>query len=239
MIKVDVSHLKRNNLKDLKKKKGKKRGIVTKPISNKSLPNKENEITNDVLLPSQIEVEFKLSENNELNSYLITKSQELLGVQINARLHLGRIFQEVFDKLAGSPHDGVYVKWLEINGFNKMTALRHRNRFKLYKMMPTDKLRFLIASTSQKIVEAYLNDPKKLDLLISMSDEIGKKELSVLALGLKNQNIEKDLKINIVEEYDFFKEKIKELDLSRLDEKQKMKFSKLVEEFNRLLKEIK
>jgi hypothetical protein len=244
MINVDISHLKRGNLK--KKRTSPtpslvKTGKTEKVISNKVLP-KENIVSNEnELLPSQIEVDFELSDSKELNSYLITKSQELLGVQINARLHLGRIFQDVFHKLSGSPHNGVYVKWLEINGFNKMTALRHKNRYKLYKIMPTDHLKFLIATTSQKIVEVFLSDQEKLDLLISMDMKLSKNELSIIALSSNDHNLilEKELQFDIVEEYDVFKERISELDISRLDQKQKIKFSKLVEGFNRLLKEIK
>jgi hypothetical protein len=214
MISVDVSHLKRNNLKN-------------KTVSNK-------------LLLNNIEVDFKLSENTQLNNYLIDKSKELLGVQINARLNLGRIFQEVHDKLAGKPQDGLYVKWLEVNGFNKMTALRHRNRYKLYELMPNDHLKFLIASTSQKIVEAYLNDKEKLDILISMDTKINKSELSVLALSSSVDEIviEKEMQFDIIEEYGNFKNKINHLDISKLSIKQKEQFAKLVENFNKLLKEI-
>ena len=230
MINVDISHLKRKNLKKVKNS-----------ISNKVLP-KENIISNEnELLPSQIEVNFELSDSKELNSYLITKSQELLGVQINARLHLGRIFQDVFHKLSGSPHNGVYVKWLEINGFNKMTALRHKNRYKLYKMMPTDHLKFLIATTSQKIVEAFLSDEEKLNLLISMDMKLNKNELGVIALSspIHEVEVEKEFQFDIINEYSSFKERITSLDISKLDDKQKMKLSKLVEGFNRLLEEIK
>jgi len=246
MIKVDISHLKRNNLK----KKGTsstpslvKTKETEKVISNNLLPNENSASNDNLLLPSQIKVELELSENKELNDYLITKSQELLGVQINARLNLGRIFQEVFDKLAGSPQDGVYVKWLEVNGFNKMTALRHRNRFKLYKLMPTDHLKYLISTASQKIVDAFLNDDEKLNILISIDFKINKNELEALAFPviLTPPTINKNVQIQfeIKEKYNIFKEKINNLDLSKLDEKQIVKFSKLLEGFEKLLKDIK
>ena len=228
MINVDISHLKRNNLKKNDKLKG-----------NKSLPNEKNNIISNELLPNKIEVSFDLSENHELNNYLILKSQELLGVQLNARLHLGRIFQDVFNKLAGSPHNGLYVQWLKINGFNKMTALRHRNRYKIYKEMKLDHSKYLIATASQKIIDLLLTHPEKKAILEMIENKLTKEELNTLILGENIISIEKEFNFDLESEYNNFKNKYNKIKLSKLSDKQKEKFAKLLESFSKLFKEIK
>lgn len=228
MINVDLSHLKRNNLKKSDKSKG-----------NNLLPTKKENVIGNELLPSKIEVSFELSENQELNSYLILKSQELLGVQLNARLHLGRIFQDVFDKLAGSPHNGLYVQWLGINGFNKMTALRHRNRYKIYNEMKLDHSKYLIATASQKIIDILLTHPEKKSILEMIESNITKEELNTLVLGEKIIPIEKEFNFDLETEYNSFKKKYNKINISKLSNKQKEKFSKLLESFDRLFEEIK
>lgn len=228
MINIDISHLKRNNLKKNDKFKG-----------NNSLPNKKENIIDNELLPNKIEVSFELSDNHELNNYLIFKSQELLGVQLNARLHLGRIFQDVFDKLAGSPHNGLYVQWLGINGFNKMTALRHRNRYKIYKEMKLDHSKYLIATASQKIIDILLTHPEKKSILEIIESNITKEELNTLILGQKIIPIETEFKFDLETEYNNFKKKYNKINISNLSDKQKEKFSKLLESFDKLFEDIK
>lgn len=77
---------------------------------------------------------FKLTLDNEVNNFLKEKSLEVLNLQAQTSLALGKIFTEVELKLSGNRYTGCYVKWLELNGYNKMTALRHRNRYKLYSL---------------------------------------------------------------------------------------------------------
>lgn len=228
MINVDISHLKRNNLKRDDKFKG-----------NNSLPNKKDNTISNELLPNKIEVSFELSDNHELNNYLILKSQELLGVQLNARLHLGRIFQDVFDELSGSPHNGLYVQWLGINGFNKMTALRHRNRYKIYKEMKLDHSKYLIATASQKIIDILLTHPEKKSILEMIENNMTKEDLNTLVLGQQILSVEKEFNFDLESEYNSFKKKYNKINISKLSDKQKEKFSKLLESFDKLFEEIK
>lgn len=69
-----------------------------------------------------------ISEDENENKYLIEKTIEVLNIQSKASLELGKIFNEVSEKVK----DDSYCKWLEINGFNRTTAFRHRRRHSLY-----------------------------------------------------------------------------------------------------------
>ena len=97
---------------------------------------------------------FKITSDEEINNFLKEKSLEVLNLQARASLTLGKIFTEVEEKLSGNRYTGCYVKWLELNGFNKMTALRHRNRYKLYALCDNDFSKEVIA----KLPYRQIND---------------------------------------------------------------------------------
>lgn len=102
---------------------------------------------------------FQITNDNEVNNFLKEKSLEVLNLQARTSLTLGKIFTEVELKLAGNRYTGCYVKWLECNGFNKMTALRHKNRYKLYTLCLDDFSKEVIA----KLPYRQINDLCKND----------------------------------------------------------------------------
>lgn len=72
-------------------------------------------------------------EDKTINEFLINKTLELHSIQTNASVELGRVFHEAHKELSGrNQYDGLYTKWLDKIGFNKMTALRHRKRYELF-----------------------------------------------------------------------------------------------------------
>ena len=75
-----------------------------------------------------------LTDDKEIADMLISKTTSLINLQIKNAISLGEIFTSVFDKLSksGSKYDGLYEKWLQVNGVNKKTALRYRKRYELY-----------------------------------------------------------------------------------------------------------
>lgn len=78
-----------------------------------------------------------LTDDKEITDMLISKTTSLINLQIKNAISLGEIFTSVFDKLSksGSKYDGLYEKWLQLNGVNKKTALRYRKRYELYSLV--------------------------------------------------------------------------------------------------------
>lgn len=106
---------------------------------------------------------FKLTIDSEVNNFLKEKSLEVLNLQAQTSLTLGKIFTEVELKLSGNRYTGCYVKWLELNGYNKMTALRHRNRYKLYSLCSNDFSRETIAKLAYAKIDKIckISNPKE------------------------------------------------------------------------------
>ena len=75
----------------------------------------------------------ELSVDNYLKNYLIDKSKELINLQVNDAIKMGKILEEVSQELGkkGSP-EGVYGNFLRYNGINSKTALRLRKRYILF-----------------------------------------------------------------------------------------------------------
>ena len=104
----------------------------------KKVSEKPQEEKKSLLIKNINKEIFQITGDDEVNSFLKEKSLEVLNLQARTSLTLGKIFSEVELRLAGNRYTGCYVKWLEFNGFNKMTALRHRNRYKLYTLCSDD-----------------------------------------------------------------------------------------------------
>lgn len=227
MVKVDISHLKRKNLRQNEKPKS-------------SIQKLDTEVKGNNLLPQEIDVTFELAEDRHLNDYLILKSKELIGVQANARLELGKIFQEVHDKLAGNKHTGLYVKWLGVNGYNKMTALRHRNRYELYEEMSSDNGKMIAATAPQRLIEAILSHEDRINVINRLNSSMTKEEL-VEALEEKQPIIDvaEAVDFDVEAEFNSFKKMYNKVDISRLSSKQQNELRKLLEKFNKLFQGIK
>lgn len=75
----------------------------------------------------------ELSVDNYLKNYLIDKSKELINLQVNDAIKMGKILEEVSQELGkkGSP-EGIYGTFLKYNGINPKTALRLRKRYTLF-----------------------------------------------------------------------------------------------------------
>jgi len=223
MVKVNIGHLKRNNLKP-------KTEVVKKEVT---------KVKGNKLLPQEVDVTFQIAEDQKLNEYLVSKSKELIGIQANARLELGKIFQEVHDKLAGNKHTGLYVKWLGLNGYNKMTALRHRNRYELYLEMTADNSRVVVATAPQRLIDTLLSHEDKVNIINQLNSSMTKEEL-VAALEEKQPVIDVGEGMDFDVEYEFnsVKKIYNRVDVNNLSKKQKNELKKLLEKFNKLFHNI-
>ena len=79
---------------------------------------------------------------------------EYLKIQGNNIIMLGKNLTEVFEELGrkGSP-DGLYLKYLEFNGYKKDTALRLRKRYELFKKSKADVVKQIIAILPVRSIE--------------------------------------------------------------------------------------
>lgn len=221
MVKVNLGHLNRGNLKPKKKEKQQ----VTKEVT---------KVKGNNLLPQEVDVTFEISEDKQLNTYLVSKSKELIGIQANARLELGRVFCEVHDKLAGNKHTGLYVRWLGVNGYNKMTALRHRNRYELYTEVTTDDGKMIAATAPQKLVDTLLTHTDRMNIINQLNGSMTKEELVAMLEAKPSLEVVKPMNFDVEAEFNSFKKVYSKVDVNSLSKKQQGELRKLLEKFNRL-----
>ena len=101
-----------------------------------------------------------LTDDKEITEMLISKTTSLINLQIKNAISLGEIFTSVFDRLSksGSKYDGLYEKWLQLNGVNKKTALRYRKRYELYSLVNNKES---IAIMPQKYIDMLYSEEDK------------------------------------------------------------------------------
>lgn len=105
-----------------------------------------------------------LTDDKEITDMLISKTTSLINLQIKNAISLGEIFTSVFEKLSksGSKYDGLYEKWLQLNGVNKKTALRYRKRYELYSLVNNKES---IAIMPQKYIDMLYSEEDKTEYI--------------------------------------------------------------------------
>ena len=184
-----------------------------------------------------------LTNDIELIEYLKNKSLEMLKIQGNNIIMLGKNLTEVFEELGrkGSP-EGLYLKYLEFNGYKKDTALRLRKRYELFKKSKSDVVKQIIAILPVRSVEQLYKEQDKILLELEQKSEdlTYKKVLDILKKN--NESIELKDKIEEEVSYSLNFERIDSLyrrinnKYDELDEKKKEKIGKLFFEIEKLLK---
>lgn len=184
-----------------------------------------------------------LTNDVELIEYLKNKSLEMLKIQGNNIIMLGKNLTEVFEELGrkGSP-EGLYLKYLEFNGYKKDTALRLRKRYELFKKSKADVVKQIISILPVRSIEQlYKEQDSVLPELEKNSENLTYKKM----LDMLKKNSESiELKDKIEEEvsYSYNVEKLDSLyrkinnRYDELDEKRKEKIGKLLFEIEKLLK---
>ena len=151
----------------------------------------------------------------ELIEYLKNKSLEMLKIQGNNIIMLGKNLTEVFEELGrkGSP-DGLYLKYLEFNGYKKDTALRLRKRYELFKKSKADVVKQIIAILPVRSIEQLYKEQD------SVLPELEKNSIEISSYNIDRLD---SLYRRINNRYD------------ELDEKRKEKLDKLLFEIEKLL----
>lgn len=226
-------------------------------VTGNNLLPAENKVRGNNLLPLEMDeidsglsdlkklvdegMNFHLTEVEELNQFLQEKSLELLKTQAKAILHLGKIFTEVEEKLGGyNRYGGVYVQWLELNGFNKMTALRHRRRYRLFTHVRTDLGKSLVGTLPQSIInDIVMKSENEIKEYVSLIDEgIKKDELSKILDGSERKNLElkKVEEAEIGNEYQLVNDMLHKISIEKLDDIEKITFEKDMKKVEKILK---
>ncbi|EEU32855.1 hypothetical protein HMPREF0946_00928 [Fusobacterium vincentii 3_1_36A2] len=214
---IDLSELK-NELKEIKKKNNnEKNQIVEKPIF---------DIDNYTYI--------NFTNDPEVDDFLNDNSFKILNLAAGTNILLGTIFIEVQDYLSNLENaDATYIKWLESNGFNRMTALRYKKRAEIYNSLNSSKAKYFIGITSQKIIDEiskFENRDEIIETLENMEnfDEIEaflKKDIIEIEEKVEKENIE-------------IKQRIKKLPLKnieKLDNEKQDKINNLVSQIEEIL----
>lgn len=204
---------------------------------------KNNESKNEIVQKSVLDINnyqyINFTDDPEIDDFLNDKSFKILDLAAASSILLGSIFIEVQEYLSDKENsDTTYIKWLESNGFNRMTALRYKRRAEIYNSLISSKAKYFIGITSQKIIDEITKAENKeeiLDYLEKMTnfnniEDFFKKDI-VLKIEdkVEKENIE-------------IKERIKKLPLKnieKLDSEKKNQVNELVQKIEDILKEQK
>ncbi len=176
------------------------------------------------------------SEDLDINDFLKEKTLETQNISAKGSLALGKIFSEVFEKLLGSK---TYEKFIELNGFNKRTALRHRKRFEIFKIVP-EEMRAMIATLPMELIEKISNNEE--ELLPHIEGGVSREGLETLIQGLDIDNA-KNMEINFSETEKSVEEKFVALGsinierINSLEEGKKNKINNLLKKIEKILGE--
>ncbi|MDX8337421.1 hypothetical protein [Candidatus Cetobacterium colombiensis] len=177
-----------------------------------------------------------LTDDKEITDMLISKTSSLINLQIKNALSLGEIFTSVFEKLSksGSKYDGLYEKWLQLNGINKKTALRYRKRYELYLLV---KNKESIAIMPQKYIDILYSEEDKTKYINNINNGATCEEIVNL---LKDKTeISKIEEYSNTTDFDFKNYSTLFVDFNRkietLKEKEKIELQKYLEKINKIL----
>lgn len=181
-----------------------------------------------------------LTEDVNLLEYLEKKSIEILTIQSKNLIELGRNLTEVFEELSrqGSP-EGLYLKYLEVNGYKKDTALRLRKRYELYTSTKDERLKKVISILSIRNIEQMYRNKDELLKQIEDNSDINYKSVMEKIEGSKEKVIEMINHNSEASEYDIgnidiLYQKIN-TNFDKLDTKKKDRLRKLLLEIERIL----
>ena len=204
---------------------------------------KNNENKNEIIQKSVLDINnyqyINFTDDPEIDDFLNDKSFKILDLAAGTSILLGSIFIEVQEYLVDKVNsDTTYIKWLESNGFNRMTALRYKRRAEIYNSLTSSKAKYFIGITSQKIIDEISKYEDRKEILYYLEemnnyDEIENFLKKDVVLEIEDKTEKENIEI---------KERIKKLPLKnieRLDNEKKNQVNELVQKIEEILKEMK
>ena len=182
----------------------------------------------------------ELSIDNYLQNYLIDKSKELINLQVNDAIKMGKILEEVSQELGkkGSP-EGVYGNFLRYNGINSKTALRLRKRYILFFEAP-EHAKIIVSLLTVREIEELDRKRELLDKLypgitLEEAKKFFKGEVKKIE-NKKEKEEEKGKEITDIGIYSFLQSTFQD-DLTSLPDKKQKQAVKLLEKLEKLVYE--
>ena len=182
----------------------------------------------------------ELSIDNYLQNYLIDKSKELINLQVNDAIKMGKILEEVSQELGkkGSP-EGVYGNFLRYNGINSKTALRLRKRYTLFSEAPKH-AKIIVSLLTVREIEELDKKRELLDkfypgITLEEAKKLFKEEVKEIE-NKKEKEEEKGKEITDIGIYSFLQSTFQD-DLTSLPEKKQKQAAKLLEKLEKLVYE--
>jgi len=215
--------------------------VTEKNAGNNLLPAKDDSIFSNEIIENELNFKeiFELTDDMEINKFLIEKSTELYKLHSKTALELGKIFVDVEEKLSGSnQYDGVYTKWLEKNGFNKMTALRYKRRYRLFEHLETVIGKNILMTLPQKMIDEISSKPEEeIKKYLKFLDEgKNKQELQmVMENKIEVVQIASILDFDFSKEYEKINDKLKKISFDNLDNKKKEALEKDIQRIEKIL----
>ena len=204
------------------------------------------ETQNEIVKNSKYEVILnfnpfhELSIDNYLQNYLIDKSKELINLQVNDAIKMGKILEEVSQELGkkGSS-EGVYGNFLRYNGINSKTALRLRKRYTLFSEAP-EHAKIIVSLLTVREIEELDKKRELLDkfypgITLEEAKKLFKEEVKEIE-NKKEKEEEKGKEITDIGIYSFLQSTFQD-DLTSLPEKKQKQAAKLLEKLEKLVYE--
>ena len=180
------------------------------------------------------------SIDNYLQNYLIDKSKELINLQVNDAIKMGKILEEVSQELGkkGSP-EGVYGNFLRYNGINSKTALRLRKRYILFFEAP-EHAKIIVSLLTVREIEELDRKRELLDkfypgITLEEAKKFFKGEVKEIE-NKKEKDEEQKKEITDIGIYSFLQSTFQD-DLTSLPEKKQKQAAKLLEKLEKLVYE--
>ncbi|WP_339019971.1 hypothetical protein [Fusobacterium animalis] len=182
----------------------------------------------------------ELNIDNYLQNYLIDKSKELINLQVNDAIKMGKILEEVSQELGkkGSS-EGVYGNFLRYNGINSKTALRLRKRYTLFFEAP-EYAKIIVSLLTVREIEKLDRKRELLDkfypgITLEEAKKLFKEEVKEIE-NKKEKEEEKGKEITNIGIYSFLQSTFQD-DLTSLPEKKQKQAAKLLEKLEKLVYE--
>ena len=123
----------------------------------------------------------EISDNKEIQELLKKSSIKFLNTISNSTLELGKLFEKVAGELKkqGSP-DGIYIKWLESINMNRMTALRYRRRYQLFRGMKDINGQKTVSLLSSRVIDLIFKEKVEQTAIELLNDGANEKDIKAL-----------------------------------------------------------
>ena len=144
--------------------------------------NKKKELISQSTLVDYNEEDIPLLNMiNEIQELLKKSSIKFLNTISNSTLELGKLFEEVAGELKkqGSP-DGIYIKWLESINMNRMTALRYRRRYQLFRGMKDINGQKTVSLLSSRVIDLIFKEKVEQTAIELLNDGANEKDIKAL-----------------------------------------------------------